>query len=143
MAGQKSEALPDGVEPDPVNMADPAGRALHLSKTTVVPGEIITRTIQGANNHSDITSVIMTLEHFQRGSWRTIYYLWLLSPPEVSVPKPYEIIPAVGIGPAAAMVKIPDVPPGTYRVRQDIGIGSATAPPTPITLYAIIDVTSP
>ena len=100
-----------------------------LSETTVTPGEIITRTISGANNDSDITDVALILEKFENGSWRTLYYLYLeydQQRPTDAKTGPGVAISAVGLRPTALKVRIPDVPPGTYRVRQDMSRDSET-----------------
>jgi len=132
--------LPTGVAPAPANKGAHHGRVLHLSKTTVKSGEIIFRTIDGWNPRTDLSGVNMTLEHFESGTWQTIYYLWLDSPKDTPVGT-NEAISAVGFsgaGWSSRQIRIPDVPPGTYRVRQDLSVGSDTS--TQITLYAMIHV---
>src|SRR6185312_10027559 len=57
--GQNSNgsSLPVGIEPWPAHESNPLNLTLQLSRTTVTPGEIITRTIEGGNAQSDIASV--------------------------------------------------------------------------------------
>ena len=120
---------------------------MELSQTTVKPGEIITRTISGADVHPDvITSGTLFLEKQIDGEWRWIYFLGLApqyDTPSNIVPGPNVAISAVGVGPQAVRFQIPDVPPGTYRLRQDATYGSDTSPATQITLYATITVVGP
>jgi hypothetical protein len=139
-----SPALPVYAQTWPVSTGDHAGRTLRLSKTEVVPGEIITRTIEGADPKTDITSMAMMLEQFTNGSWRLISYLILglplaNQPPADEVPAPNLSISAVGYPTRTLPALIPDVPPGSYRVRQDMSILMQS---TPITLYAPLQVVS-
>lgn len=121
----------------PARVAGDGGRILQLSKTVVSPGQIISRTVVGANANTDVTSVIMMLESYQKGSWQAVSVLWLSNPPSDSTPVPNEVIPAVGVTPRARKLRIPNVPPGTYRIRQDMSITNSSIP---ITLYAAIVV---
>ena len=147
-AGTSQVATPfaDGIDSGSPSSGDPLGRTLQLSATTVTPGEIITRTISGANNDSDVTSAALLLEKFENGSWRTLYYLYLgynqQSPTDAKT-GPNVAIPAVGLGPTALDVLIPDVPPGTYRVRQDMSRDDTASSSVLMTLYATIQVVSP
>ncbi|HVX31440.1 MAG TPA: hypothetical protein VHA53_13245 [Nitrolancea sp.] len=44
-------------------------------------------------------------------------------------------IPAIALPPTALKLRIPDLPPGTYRLRQD-----ASSKSGPTTLYATITI---
>jgi len=139
-----SPTVPVYAQTWPVNTGDHVGRTLRLSKTTVAPGEIITRTIDGADPKTDITSIALMLEQFTNGSWRIVSFLFLgqplaNQPPADQPPVPNLSIPAVGYPTHTLELLIPDVPPGTYRVRQDM---SVTIVSTPITLYAPLRVVS-
>ncbi len=133
-----------GIAPWPAATADPDGLSLALSKTTVKPGDVITRTIAGADRHPDvITSDTLFLEKQIDGQWRWIYFLDLAPPsgtPGNYVPGPDTAISAVGLLPQPFIFQIPNVPPGTYRLRQDATYGSDTGPATQVTLYATITV---
>ena len=140
-------ATPDtstGIAPWPANTGDPDGLALQFSKTTVSPGEVITRTITGADQHPDaLTNDTLMLDQMVDGSWRTIYFMGLAPPfdaPINTVPGPDTAISAVGVQPQAVEWRIPDVQPGVYRVRQDLSYSSAAGSRVVVTLYADITV---
>jgi hypothetical protein len=110
---------------------------LQLSATTVTPGEVISRTISGGTDQSDIATIAdMTLEKQVAGSWRSLYYLELTQAnPQDTVATEGVAFPAIALPPTALKARIPDVPPGTYRIRQDV-----TSAAGPATLYATITV---
>jgi hypothetical protein len=125
----------------------------------VQPNEVITRTIQGAQDRiligndfrTDIVGPDMMLEQRVQGNWRLLYYLGLGYEGE----KPGYIratsniaITANGLSPVPATIQIPNLPPGTYRLREDV---EREDDPTPLpatpssllhtfTLYATIEV---
>ena len=117
--------------------SNPLNLTLQLSQTTVTPGQIITRTIGGATPNDDVSTIAdMTLEQFVDGSWQTLYFLELAPEnPRDTVATSEIAIPAIALPPTALEARIPDLPPGTYRIRQDV---SSVADPT--TLYATIQV---
>jgi hypothetical protein len=143
----------------PVASPPPSDLSLALSQTTVRPGEVITRTIRGAHAHiligndyrTDIVGPVMMLEAQVQGSWRLLYYLGLGyqgQPPGYFRASPDIAIPAVGFSPAPATIEIPNLPPGTYRLREDVQREDLLTPlpatPSPpirtFTLYATVQV---
>lgn len=132
--------MPAGIEPLPVNSTDSGGLALQLSATKVTPGEIVSRTIEGGNAQSDIATIAdMSLEMQVAGSWRTLYFLELTQAnPQDTVATEGIAFPAIALPPTALKARIPDIPPGTYRIRQDV-----TSAAGPATLYATITVVAP
>jgi hypothetical protein len=144
-AATASPTRPVYLQAWPVRTGDHAGRTLQLSQTTVTPGEVITRTIDGADPKTDVTDMDLMLEQVTDGSWRLMSYLILglplaNQPPADLAPMPNLSIPAVGYTAGTLPVLIPDVSPGTYRVRQDMSVTNVS---TAITLYAPLQVVSP
>jgi hypothetical protein len=86
-------------------------------------------------------AMALSAEQFENGSWETIYYLELdRQDPFDDAPGPNVAISAVGYGPAAIKARIPDVPPGTYRVRQDMSRDGFVPSSVLMTLYATIQI---
>jgi hypothetical protein len=143
----------------PVASPPPSDLSLALSKTIVRPNEVITRTIQGAQTHTligndfrmDIVGPDMMLEQRVQGNWRLLYFLGLGyegEKPGYFRPAPNIAISAVGLSPDPATIQVPNLPPGTYRLREDV---EREDEPTPLpatpssllhtfTLYATIEV---
>ena len=117
--------------------SDPsAGLVLHLSATSVKPGQVITRTVTGGGFG---TASAMQLQQCSNGSWQTIYYLFLdQTDPQYAAGSNLNItlqsLPFSGYGYKA---RIPPVPAGTYRISQDL-----TTPKGRATVYAMITVTT-
>jgi hypothetical protein len=119
--------------------SDPsAGLVLHLSATTVKPGQVITRTVTGGSPGYG-TSVAMQLQQCINGSWQTIYYLNLsqTDPQDAAGSNlliTSQALPFSGYGYKA---RIPPVPAGTYRISQDLSTPKGSG-----TVYAMITVTA-
>jgi hypothetical protein len=70
------------------------------------------------------------------GAWRTLSFLELEPEnPRDTVATADVAIPAIALPPTALKLRIPDLPPGTYRLRQD-----ASSKSGPTTLYATITI---
>jgi len=115
-----------------------AGLVLHLSATTVKPGQVITRTVTGGSPGFGTASA-MQLQQCINGSWQTIYYLLLdqtdpQSRAGSNLPIHLQALPFSGYGYKA---RIPPVPAGTYRISQDLRTPKGRA-----TVYAMITVTT-
>lgn len=151
-----------GVSAVPAASPPPQGVSLELSKTVVHPGEIITRTIRGSQPpkltgndfRSDLVGPVMMLEQKVKGEWRLIYYLGIgygSQKPGNFRPGPNVAISAIGLETGPATIKIPELPPGSYRLREDLqredDLTPMPATPSPpvrtYTLYATIQVVSP
>ncbi len=139
--------IPIGASDWPANSGDPGSMTLELSKTTVTPGEIITRTITNAGDYSGvITASAMLFEAQVNGTWPDIYYMGLGmngEDPSDWVVGPGNAMNAAGYPPTALPARIPNVPPGTYRVRQDLSYDSAEGKPVQVTLSATITIVTP
>ena len=111
---------------------------MQLSQTDVKPGVVVTRTITSADKHPDVvTSVTLMLESRIDDSWRWIYFMGVAPPngtPINIVPSSDTAISAVGVGPQAVEFQIPEVPPGNYRMRQDLNYGFSDGTPVEVTL---------
>ena len=116
--------------------SDPsAGLVLHLSATTVKPGQVITRTVTGGGIG---TSVAMHLQQCSNGSWQTIYYLFLdQTDPQSRAGSNFLITFQALDCNYGFKARIPPVPAGTYRISQDV-----TTPKGRATVYAMITVTT-
>lgn len=136
-----------GMLPASPGSGNPEGLTLQLSQTTVNAGEVVTRTITGAGSYSDlITGSALILESNVSGSWRDIYYMGLgidgNEPIDWTV-GPGHAMNAAGYPPSALQTLIPNVPPGNYRVRQDLNYVSGIGATKAVTLYATITVVAP
>lgn len=124
--------------------ASPGDLRLVAPKTPVTPGQSVVLTVTGSNLAGDLRGDTDTLETRQHGRWRTIAVLGISRPG--AAPQDH---PAAWAGMSYLVgyqvrgpynILVPDVPPGDYRVREDIELDVAHESNRQTTLYAPLTI---
>lgn len=128
----------------------PGDLHLVLSATTVKAGQIVVATVHGPDLNSYICGVYDTLEARISGKWRTTHDLTIAEyiqanmslPGFPKVPMDYpvnanETFFAIGLPIRPSRIRIPNLPTGSYRVRQDLNQGPTGRK---VTLYAPVHI---
>ena len=129
------------VTPAPPGPTTPGELHLVLWADTVKAGQIVIATVHGPDLSTYICGVYDTLEARISVLWRTTHYLTIAeyipanvsSPGFPKVPIDYPVNAnaaffAIGLPIRPYRIRIPDLPTGSYRVRQDIDQGAKVPP---------------